>query len=67
MSALWNFLKQRLSEPSSWLGLAAFFASTGTAIASAGYSTTGLIIGAVGAGCGGVGAFVSKEGQRPQP
>lgn len=56
-----TWLSARLAEPSSWLGLAAFGASTGTALAGAGLVKAGLIVGAVGAGFGGVGAFLTKE------
>jgi hypothetical protein len=56
-----QYLLARLKEPSSWLGLAAFFASTGVSLSSAGFVQTGFIVGAVGAGLGGVGAFVAKE------
>ena len=56
-----EWLQARLGEPTSWLGTAAFFASTGTALAGAGLPRAGLIVGAIGAGCGGVGAFITKE------
>jgi hypothetical protein len=56
-----QWLLARLSEPSTWLGIAAFSASTGAALVSAGFTNAGLIIGAIGAGCGGVGSFITKE------
>ena len=45
----------------NWLGIAAFSASTGAALVSAGFTNAGLIIGAIGAGYGGVGSFIRKE------
>jgi uncharacterized membrane protein len=65
MSPILAFAWARLKEPSSWLGLAAFSAAAGTALVSAGLTKAGLIVGAVGAGFGGVGAFLTKEGPRP--
>jgi hypothetical protein len=65
MQQVLAYLATRLHEPSSWLGLAAFFAAVGTALGTAGYGQAGLIVGAVGAGFGGVGAFLTKEGPRP--
>ena len=59
MFLMW--LQARLGEATRWLGVAAFFASTGTALAGAGFPRAGLIVGAIGAGCGGVGAFITKE------
>jgi hypothetical protein len=44
-----QWLLARLSEPSTWLGIAAFSASTGAALVSAGFTNAGLIIGAIGA------------------
>jgi hypothetical protein len=52
-----QWLLARLSEPSTWLGIAAFSASTGAALVSAGFTNAGLS----GAGCGGVGSFITKE------
>jgi hypothetical protein len=65
MAQILAFIGTRLKEPSSWLGIAAFFASIGTALGSAGYGQAGLIVGAIGAGFGGIGAFITKEGPRP--
>jgi hypothetical protein len=61
------FLGARLKEPTSWQGIAWFFAAVGTALGTAGYIQSGLIVGAVGAGFGGVGQFLTKEGPRPSP
>jgi hypothetical protein len=62
MEQIAAFVMARLKEPSSWLGIAAFCASIGTALGSAGDIQAGLIVGAVGAGFGGVGAFITREG-----
>jgi hypothetical protein len=61
MNPLLAFLLARLKEPSTWLGIASFGASTGAALASAGLPKAGLVVGALGAGFGGVGAFIAKE------
>jgi hypothetical protein len=61
------YLGARLKEPTSWLSIAAFFAAIGTALGTAGYGHAGLIVAAVGAGFGGVGGFLTKEGPRPSP
>ena len=61
MNPLVAFLLARLKEPSTWLGIAVFGASTGSALAAAGLSQAGLVVGAIGAGFGGVGAFIAKE------
>ena len=64
MNPILAYLATALKEPSSWLGIAAFFGATGAALTAAGYAQTGLIVGAVGAGFGGVGAFITREGTR---
>ena len=56
-----QWLQARLSESTSWLGIAAFSASTGAALIVAGFTNAGLIVGAIGAGCGGVGSCITKE------
>ena len=56
-----QWLQGRPGEATSWLGIAAFFASTGTALAGAGFPRAGLIVGAIGAGCGGVGALITRR------
>jgi hypothetical protein len=56
-----TWLGARLSEPITWIGIAHFAAATGAAFVAAGFLQTGLIVGAVGAGFGGVGAFITKE------
>jgi hypothetical protein len=61
------WLMARLAEPSTWLGIAAFGASTGSALAAAGFEKVGLVVGAIGAGFGGVGAFITKENPAPPP
>jgi hypothetical protein len=61
MTPFLAFLLARLTEPSTWLGIAAFGASMGSALAAAGMHQAGLAIGAIGAGFGGVGAFIAKE------
>jgi len=63
----WRWLQDRLGEPTTWLGVATFFGSFGSALASAGLTKAGLIVGAVGAGFGGVGAFVTREHKQPPP
>jgi hypothetical protein len=54
-----QWLQARLGEATSWLGIAAFFASTGTALVGAGFPRARLFVGAIG--CGGVSAFIAKE------
>lgn len=61
MNAFLAFVASRLKEPSTWLGIAAFGASCGSALAAAGFHQAGLVVGAIGAGFGGVGAFIAKE------
>jgi hypothetical protein len=61
MNPFFAFLLARLKEPSTWLGIAAFGASMGSALIAAGLAQAGLVIGAIGAGFGGVGAFIAKE------
>ena len=61
MNSVLTFLGARLQEPSTWLGIAHFSAATGAALAAAGLMQTGLVVGALGAGFGGVGAFIAKE------
>jgi hypothetical protein len=61
MNPLLAFILARLKEPSTWLGIAAFGASMGSALATAGLGQAGLVVGAIGAGCGGVGAFIAQE------
>jgi hypothetical protein len=61
MNTFWAWLGVRLSEPTTYLGIAAGAASLGTALASAGFPKAGAIVGCVGAGFGGVGAFIAKE------
>lgn len=61
MNPVWAWLGARLSEPITYLGIAAFSASCGSALVAAGCQKAGLIVGAIGAGFGGVGAFIAKE------
>lgn len=56
-----TWLQAWLGEATSWLGIAAFSASTETSLAGAGFPRAGLIVGAIGAGRGGVGAFITKK------
>ena len=67
-----KWLQARLSESTSWRGIAAFFASAGTALAGAAFPRAGLVVVAIGA----VGALITKEkvtyrcggaGSQPQP
>ncbi|HEV2100660.1 MAG TPA: hypothetical protein VGR45_17275 [Stellaceae bacterium] len=68
MSPDWlNWLSARLREPTTWLGIAAFFASTGASLAAGGLPRAGLIVGAIGAGAGGVGAFIARENGQATP
>jgi len=56
-----TWLGARLSESTTWLGIASGFGALGAALAAGGLVQTGLIVGALGAGAGGVGAFITKE------
>jgi hypothetical protein len=56
-----NWLLDRVKEPSTWAGIAAFFTSFGLAIVGANTHDPSVWIAAIGAGAGGVAAFVKKE------
>lgn len=64
MNPLGAYLLARLGEPTSWLGIAAFFGSMAAGLASAGMPKSGGVVAAIGLGAGGVGSFLAKE-KRP--
>jgi hypothetical protein len=51
----------RLKEPSTWGGIAAFFAAAGLALVGANTNDPSVWIAAIGAGAAGVVAFLRKE------
>jgi hypothetical protein len=59
-----QWLGARLSEPSTWGGIAAFFTSAGLAVVGANTHDPSVWIASIGAGFGGVAAFVMKEKAR---
>lgn len=65
MNPIWSYVGARLAEPSSWLGIAAFFSSVGASLLTAGHTEAAGIVTALGLGFGGVGAFLTQEGKRP--
>jgi hypothetical protein len=52
------YLAQRMTEASSWGGIAAFLGSTGASLIGAGFSAPGMVLVALGAGAGAVAVFL---------